>query len=205
MKKTLLWLLVTLASTAPLLAQEQLDFNLSSIPEVKSLQQEKEVSSGHSISISLIGLEYNYECALGNDWSLLMRAGLSTAPVRCGSGVESNNFYATLTFSTDYFPSLAVTLEPRYYYNMQKRVLANKKTINNSANFFSLQTKVYNATTWDETARIELSLIPTFGIRRAGKHWYQEYTFGLGLHTRAVGYLPIPILLHLGIRIGYEF
>jgi len=45
---------------------------------------------------------------------------------------------------------------------------------------------------------------PVYGIRRAGNHWYREYTFGLTLNTIAFK-TSYPVLPHLGFRIGYTF
>ena len=94
------------------------------------------------------------------------------------------------------FPRPGLSLEPRYYHNLQKRYLAGKKTANNSANYFSVLTKAYTS-----VGALNLSLIPTYGIRRGGDHWFQEYSFGVALHTRSVAAL----LPHLGFRFGYTF
>ena len=102
-------------------AQNQLDFNNPAIPEVAQIQQGSELVSGHSVSLSLIGLDYSYEHAFGGNWSLVGRAAA-----------------------------------------------------------------------------------PVYGIRRAGNHWYREYTFGLTLNTIAFK-TPYPVWPHLGFRIGYTF
>ena len=200
MKKTLVWLFAMIVSGASLMAQEQLDFNLSSIPEVKTMQKREGVVANHSLSATIVGLEYTYEARLGKAWSLASRFGIATCLSRTAGFVEGN----TLHIEGSFYPHVALTLEPRYYFTLEKRVLAGKKTVNNSASFFSLQAKLYDAR-WDETIYPEISVIPTFGIRRGGEHWFREYTFGLAFHSKLYGLLPLPVLPHLNFRLGYAF
>ena len=189
-----------IVSGASLMAQEQLDFNLSSIPEVKTMQKREGVVANHSLSATIVGLEYAYEARLGEAWSLVSRFGIST----CLSSVRGHLEGNTMRVEGRITPQVALTLEPRYYFTLKKRVLAGKKTVNNSASFFSLQTKLYD-TRWDETIIPEISVIPTFGIRRGGEHWFREYTFGLAYHSILDGLVPLPVLPHLNFRLGYAF
>ena len=200
MKKTLVWLFAMIVSGASLMAQEQLDFNLSSIPEVKTMQKREGVVANHSLSATIVGLEYTYEARLGKAWSLASRFGVST----CLSWIEGYIDENTMHVESHFYPLLALTLEPRYYFTLEKRVLAGKKTVNNSASFFSLQTKVYD-NHWDTPLNIHLSVIPTFGIRRGGEHWFREYTFGLAFHSMLYGLVPLPVLPHLNFRLGSAF
>lgn len=193
-------------------AQGQLDFNNPTIPEVTEKQNGLEAVSGHAVSLTILGLEYSYELALGGSWSMIFRAGfpcvLSNVLVEQHTESEMVTTGTVTTAQTNsqtnyfyyVFPRPGITVEPRYYTNLQRRYLKGKKTINNSADFVSVQTKVYATS----LQRVDLSLIPTYGIRRAGKHWFREYTIGVGFHTMAL-HTPTPVLPHLGFRFGYEW
>ena len=164
------------------------------------MQKREGVVANHSLSATIVGLEYTYEARLGKAWSLASRFGVST----CLSWIDGYIDENTMHVESHFYPHLALTLEPRYYFTLEKRVLAGKKTVNNSASFFSLQTKVYD-NHWDTPLNIHLSVIPTFGIRRGGEHWFREYTFGLAFHSMLYGLVPLPVLPHLNFRLGYAF
>ena len=108
------------------------------------------------------------------------------------------------------------TVEPRWYYNLDKRVAKNKSVLNNSGNFISLNIKYHPD--WfviskhgNIKVRNQISIIPTWGIRRnLGKHFNYETGIGLGY----VRYFETEGLflnkkgeaaLNLHIKIGYQF
>ena len=194
MKRILVCLFSLVLSASLTMAQEQLDFNRSAIPEVKTLEQPSGVTSNHSLSLTILGLEYSYEQALGGQTSLILRAGLP-----CGAVYATDHYQGTNTIYFGYGPTLGVSLEPRYYFNLKSRYEKGKATINNSANFISIQSKLYA----DAEGYAELSVIPTFGIRRGSKHWFREYTFGVAYHTISSPFCPV--FPHLGFRLGYKF
>lgn len=193
-------------------AQNQLDFNNPAIPEVAQIQQGSELVSGHSVSLSLIGLDYSYEHAFWGNWSLVGRAAaavvLTNAIIQESSSsvtIENGPVTQTTTNSsrtTNFLFGIRpeITLEPRYYTNLQRRCLKGKKTVNNSADFVAIKTSVYPAS----LVYPAFTIAPVYGIRRAGNHWYREYTFGLTLNTIAFK-TPYPVWPHLGFRIGYTF
>jgi len=191
-------------------AQGQWDFNDPAIPGAASSEAAQVVSS-HSVSLSVLGLEYAYERALGGYWSMVFRAGFPCVMTDMSRRTEtetigiSNGGYqrststskSTLSF---YFgPRPGITVEPRYYLNLQSRYLKGKKTANNAANFVSVQTKVY----FPKAGYWNFSIVPAYGIRRGGMHWFREYTFGLAYHHMGVHIWPV--FPHLGFRFGYTF
>ena len=212
MKRIVLSILVSILAGTWAGAQNQLDFNNPAIPEVVQMQQEAGLVSGHSVCFSLLGLDYSYERALGGNWSLVGRAAASVALVNAliqesSSSVTIENGPVTQTTTnssrttTFYFGIRPeITLEPRYYTNLQRRWLKGKKNVNNSADFVSIKTSVYPA----NLHYFAFTIAPVYGIRRAGNHWYREYTFGLTLNTIAFK-TSYPVLPHLGFRIGYTF
>jgi len=181
MRKLFLSLVIIPVFSIALCAQEQLDFNNPAFGAVLTGPQ---VVSGHAVSLTILGLEYSYEHPLGGNWSLIGRAG----------------FPCTLTnvsrsdFSWGPRPGLAI--ESRYYTNLMRRYEKGKKTLNNSADFVSLQLKPYFA----DEFHLYLSVIAVYGIRRGTEHWFREYTCGIAYHTKYGGLFP-----HLGFRFGYSF
>lgn len=105
-----------------------------------------------------------------------------------------------------------VTLEPRYYYNIDKRARHNKTTSNNNANFVALNLKyqpnLFIISNNDVDAVSNISIIPKWSIRRSiGNHFHYETGFGLGyryfLEKTYNEKGETAVDLHL--RIGYNF
>jgi hypothetical protein len=205
--KRLLALVVLLAAVAATaLAQEQFDFDNPSIPAVTEALRSSAPSGGHSFSLSILGLEYNYELPIGGKWTIVFSAGAPsvvtgwqqitrTESTTIDSGTISTTHSKTNSQTTYYFgPRPDVTIEPRLYTSLERRMLKGRSTINNSSDFVSFKTRFYTTSFND----MQISIVPAYGIRRGGEHWYREYTFGLGLHTACLGILP-----HLGFKIGY--
>lgn len=205
--KRLLALVVLLAAVAATaLAQEQYDFDNPSIPAVTEALRSSAPSGGHSLALSIIGFEYGYELPIGGKWTIVFSAGApsvvtgwqrvtQTESTTIDYGTGSTTHSETHTQTTYSFgPRPCVTIEPRLYTSLERRTLKGRSTINNSSDFVSFKTRFYTANFND----IQISIVPAYGIRRGGEHWYREYTFGLGLHTACLGILP-----HLGFKIGY--
>ncbi len=80
------------------------------------------------------------------------------------------------------FPSLSV--EPRWYYNLQRRVDKSKRIDGNSGNYLSINAGVYpgfGITSKNVELYPSLYIIPTYGLRRnIGKNFNFETAFGVG-------------------------
>lgn len=152
-------------------------------------KREKTVWSNHSISMQLVGLEYSYEQALGGNWSLIGRVGVS--PV----GLDLYYDMEEASISVKMLPE--VTIEPRIYTSMRRRIEMGRDTYNNAADFVSLRSQVFM--TGDG---INLGFTPMYGIRRSsGNHWMHEFTFGARVNIGEYsGLTP-----HLQYRIGFVF
>jgi hypothetical protein len=79
-----------------------------------------------------------------------------------------------------------LTLEPRYYYNLEKRNSKGKNTANNSGNYFSIKTSyhpdwfVINLAN-NVTKTADLAIVPTWGLKRQiGNHFTYETAVGFG-------------------------
>lgn len=109
-----------------------------------------------------------------------------------------------------------VTLEPRWYYNLQKRKSKSKRIDGNSGNYLSLRSSFYP--TWGAilskygnlVINPVFALIPMWGIRRnIGRHFNYEAGAGFGyVHYFADKYgygVQNNLALNLVFRIGYQF
>lgn len=209
MKRAVVWFFVMALSGTFAMAQEQLDFNNPSI--IDGSHNQSEVVSSHSVSLSILGLEYAYEKVLDGNWTLVMRAGfpcvmtsgssleVTNSTTVSNGGISITNSSTTKNYSFNYGPRPGVVLEPRYYTNFHRRYNKGKNTVNNSADFASIQVKVFTP----DFEGFGITLVPTYGIRRGSEHWFREYTAGIAIHTMTLYFAPV--LPHLGFRIGYTF
>lgn len=91
-------------------------------------------------------------------------------------------YYENAGESWAVFPSLHA--EPRYYYNLKRRLNKNKRIDGNSANFLSLvcgYQPPFAIKSKDTRVNPSLYFIPTYGLKRKiGKHFNFEFAFGIG-------------------------
>ena len=145
------------------------------------------------IQTGFLGLWINNEAKINN--AIALRSEIGAEP------------HITIDIGTVYSPVLR--LEPRYYYNLEKRIHKGKDISNNSGNFFGLNinyrpnTVIYR--TKDYLSPVEsLSIVPKWGIRRnLGKNFNYELGAGLGFRHEFKGEDYGELDLHL--RIGYTF
>jgi hypothetical protein len=109
-----------------------------------------------------------------------------------------------------------ITLEPRWYYSLNKREAKGKKIKGNSGNFLSLNTNYhpdwFNISN-DANASVisDVSIIPTWGLKRnMGKHITFEAGFGYGYRYsfyKRAGYVRNThgTTINLHLRFGYRF
>ncbi|MBW3466210.1 hypothetical protein [Arthrospiribacter ruber] len=102
-------------------------------------------------------------------------------------------------------------LEPRHYYNLNKRADKGKKTAKNSGNFVALTT-TYKPNWFlitNESSLLvtpALSLIPTWGIRRSPwQHFNFEAGIGIGYGWEYYGHYSYgEVLVNLHLRFGFH-
>ncbi|QLE01767.1 hypothetical protein HX109_09430 [Galbibacter sp. BG1] len=121
------------------------------------------------------------------------------------------------TFIEDGFIMVpSFTLEPRYYYNINKRNEKGKRTHHNAANFVSLD--ITYLPKWFAISNVEnvgvldnISFVPKWGIRRnIGEHFNYEIGLGLGYRIYFSDEITNPedkeeLAGDLHLRIGYTF
>ena len=128
-----------------------------------------------NIQTGFLGVWLNNESKLSGKVALRSEIGFD-------SGIYWGTFYdKTLIFMTPVF-----TLEPRWYYNLQKRSSKSKSIKNNSGNFIGIKTS-FNPDWFvisnykDVEVGNQISIIPKWGIRRTfGSHFNFEAGFGIG-------------------------
>ena len=169
-----------------------------------SFAQETETASVEKsifgIQTGFFGIWVHNESKLSNEISLRSELGLDAGFVI--------NSYDNSTFLV---PSIRV--EPRWYYNLEKRVAKGKNIKNNSGNFLSLTT-TYNPDWFVIPEKTNLnfigsvSVIPKWAIKRTyGNHFTFETGVGIGYVFFTEDYLDskgvVGVDLHL--RLGYTF
>ena len=166
-------------------------------------QQTSVEKSIFGIQVGLLGIYGFNEFRLTNPFALRVELGLE-------GGIEINSNETVFALA----PVIAV--EPRWYYNLNKRVKKSRRIDHNSGNFISLYTRYHP--NWfvlandDVEVISDVSFIPTWGIRRnIGKHFNYEAGMGIGyayiFYNNYDDYLDNEgeVAVNLLLRIGYHF
>ena len=132
-----------------------------------------------SIQAGFSGVWVNNETRLCNSIAL-----------RTEIGLEHDFFVGDQYNGADFIFQPVVTVEPRYYYNLERRSSNGNKTSKNSANYLSLKTSYHPdcfVLNLDDaiTKTAYLSIIPTWGMKRqiGSKFTYET---GIGFGNRMV-------------------
>ena len=161
--------------------------------------------STYGIQTGFLGIWVNNEIKLSNQIALRSEIGFD-------SGIWGGDFYE----GTGFLLTPVITLEPRLYYNLNKRVSKSRRIDGNSGNFISLKTSYHPdwfvISNKDNVSVIsDISIIPTWGIRRnIGKHFTYETGIGIGyryVFAKQAGFLEneSEVAVNLHLRIGYRF
>ena len=131
----------------------------------------------------------------------------NTIALRSELGLDAGIMFTDFEGRSGFLLAPVLTLEPRFYYNLNKRNSKSKDITNNSGNFISLKTSYHPD--WfvisDITDHItsDISFIPTWGIRRnIGIHF--NYETGVGIGLRFFSNVSEAVA-NLHLRIGYVF
>ena len=155
------------------------------------------------IQTGFLGIWVHNEARLSNHIALRSELGLD-------AGVYGNDNI------DGYLLAPSITLEPRWYYNLNKRQGKSKRIDGNSGNFISIKTTYHPD--WfvisnenNFTFIPDITIIPTWGIRRnIGNHFNYEAGFGVGyIHyfkkDNVVLINEADVAINLHLRIGYRF
>jgi hypothetical protein len=171
---------------------------------VKSQNASVEKST-YGIQTGFLGIWLHNETKLSNSIALRSEIGFD-------SGIWGGDFYD----GTGFLLTPVITLEPRLYYNLNKREEKSRRIEGNSGNFISLKTSYHPdwfviSNTDNVSVISDISIIPTWGIRRnIGKHFTYETGFGIGYRytfAKQAGFLEnkSEVDVNLQLRIGYRF
>ena len=156
-----------------------------------------------SVEKSVFGIQTGFLGIWGHNESRLSNKIALRSEVGLDAGILFTDFYG----SSGFLLAPVLTLEPRFYYNLNKRNSKSKDIKNNSGNFISLKTSYHPD--WfvisDITEHItsDISFIPTWGIRRnIGTHF--NYETGVGIGLRFFSNVSEAVA-NLHLRIGYVF
>ena len=186
---------------------KQLFFGLALLLSIVSInaQDASVEKSTFGIQTGFLGIWAHNETKISNSIALRSELGLDAA-------IFNENFVGSRNFIM--VPTL--TLEPRWYYNLNKRVSKNRRIDGNSGNFISIKTTYHPdlviGSLPEYTVFIsDISIIPTWGIRRnVGKHFTYETGIGIGYyHLFEKENVIMPdkngVALNLLLRLGYRF
>ena len=162
--------------------------------------------STYGIQTGFLGIWAHNESKLSNKIALRSEIGFDT-------GINGGGYYHNVGFILE----PVITLEPRWYYNLNKRLEKDRRIDGNSGNFISLKTSFHPdwflISNYDNNLRIvsNISIVPTWGIRRnVGNHFNYETGFGVGYlyyFAKSAGYSQNSgdLAVNLLLRIGYRF
>ena len=155
-----------------------------------------------NIQTGTIGVWINNETRITDKIALRTEMGLYTEILR-GSG---------------FFMAPEITVEPRWYYNIQTRADNNKDITKNSANFFTIKTNfrssIFEFSSYDDDlsrAENSFAIISKWGVKRnISSHFNYELGIGLGyLSFINQKYFTLSdsdgIVVDLHVRIGFNF
>jgi hypothetical protein len=159
-----------------------------------------------NVQVGAVGAWASHEARLGNKWALRTEVGLDLWEYDTyfdGSG-------------TVLVPSISV--EPRWYYNIEKRANKGKYTANNSASFVTVAVEYYpdlfiigSAPSYIYVPN-QMTIIPKWGIRRAiaQSNFNYELGFGVGYgfyfsNSDDVVKSAGDVAIDAHVRIGYTF
>ncbi len=161
--------------------------------------------STYGIQTGVLGIWAHREVKQSNQIALRMEVGMD-------AGFWGGSFYS----KNGYLITPVIRLEPRWYYNLDKRVSKSRNISGNSGNFLTLQTSYHPnwfvISNYDNVEIADqISIIPTWGIKRnIRNHFTYETGIGIGyryIFAKSVGYLKNEgeAALNLHLRIGYRF
>lgn len=156
------------------------------------------------IQTGLFGVWGHNEFRMSDTFAFRSEIGLD-AGVWGGSYYEDSGFLLT--------PLLAI--EPRWYYNMNKRKSKDKRIDGNSGNFLALRVNYHPdwfiISNQDIDIVSDISVIPTWGLRRnLGEHFNFETGAGIGYiyyFAKNAGYAENEgeVAINILLKIGYKF
>jgi hypothetical protein len=169
-----------------------------------------------SVEKSLYGIQTGFLGFWGHNEARLT----NTIALRTEIGLDADIFNADIINSNnEILLTPVITLEPRWYYSLNRRFRKGKKISNNTANFLALKISYHpNLFVISDLENVEvipdLQIIPKWAIKRTvGRHF--TYETGIGIGYRKI-FFPnnsnrvfigddSDVAVDLHLRLGYTF
>lgn len=164
----------------------------------QNLQKTSVEKSMYGVQSGLFGVFAYNESKLTDNIALRSEIGMLMG-VFGGSSYSKVGYVFTPTFS----------VEPRYYYNLKRRIKKDKNIQHNSGNFISLKTNfnpdLFTISNHNGSISNHITTALSYGLRRTfAKHFDYEFTTGLGylydFDDKKGG-----AHFNIGFRVGYRF
>ncbi|WP_394758600.1 hypothetical protein [Flavobacterium sp.] len=173
--------------------------------------------TNYSQDISLEKSLFNVQTGILGIWGSNEVRLTNSIALRSEIGLEAGFFGGEVRDKNTFLLAPVIALEPRWYYNLEKRASKSKNIKNNGVSFVTAALNYYpdwfvisnnsNVIVYDQ-----ITIIPKWGIRRNIADSKFNYELGVGLGYRQTflkkyGYLDNKgeTALDLHIRIGYAF
>jgi hypothetical protein len=181
---------------------------LAKAQEVEKVSVEKNL---YGAQLGILNTSFYYETKLDRKIALRTEAGLAV-------GFSTKDY--TDPAIKDENATLIVpylTLEPRWYYGLDRRKRLEKKTYKKNSNYVSLATSYISSKTpvannGDFDVASAITIIPKYGIRRAfAKHFNYEFLAGVGYQynifssSNGCSCDHNQTIIDAQARIGYDF
>ena len=174
---------------------------------IATAQNTNEEKSTIGLQTGVLGIMAYNEAKQSNTLELRTEIGFDF-------GIWESTYYDD--YDSPFLLTPVIVVEPRFYYNLEKRSKNSKRIDGNSGNFFALKMGYHPDwfvlfNTDDAPVVSDFSIIPTWGIRRnIGKHFNYEAGLGAGFSytfAKRAGYLKnkSEMELNMHLRIGYRF
>jgi hypothetical protein len=184
-----------------------LGFVLSTL--IAKAQETSVEKSIYGVQLGLVNLSFQNETKLDRKIALRTEVGVELI----STTVKSYN--PDLKDKTYSIIAPYISLEPRWYYGLDRRARLGRNIKYNSSNYLSLKTAfISNRTPITNLDNVKivsaLYAIPEFGIRRSfAKHFNYEFSGGVGYHYNIFGdgcnCEHNNIIYDIRARIGYDF
>jgi hypothetical protein len=203
--------MMKLFSILPLLLFFSLQVSAQNQNDTSKISIEKSI---YGIQAGFLGTWLYNESRLSNEFALRSQLGFDFR-------IEGFREFESFGPNDDFYGILHISLEPRWYYNLEKRLRKGKTIERNSGNFIALLASAnLEGVSFTSNDRIEsldqIRLVPKWGIRRSlGKHISYEAGFGFGYafflnNTERTGFFPFrdersgDFTVDLHLRIGLD-
>lgn len=170
------------------------------VAHISAQQNTRLEQSVTGLQIGFFGAEVYNEARLSDQVSL--RSQLSFLP-----SIWGGDFYSKTGFAL----APALSLTPKYYYNLTKRAEKGKNTKNNAANYIAAELQY--VPNWFVISNVEgvqvhpsLSIIPHYGFRRNfATDFNYEFKAGVGIGTILKKGYGLQVPIELSFKVGYDF